>query len=154
MKKILLGLGSMAVIIAPIITVVSCDDGEETMIKTPTANPPTILPAVVTPGIKIADFSTPKGRKMKTEIEGTDLFDTLLKVSIIKTHFPDVLPQRYIFEGIKGGKKVILDELYTLQNDPVRKINGVVLQGTGSQFQEFSKVMEALQENEEFFSMS
>ena len=174
MKKILLGLGTMAVIIAPIVTVVSCDDEEETEAKTPTTNPPTTnppttnppttnpptttppitLPIVVTPGVKIADLSTPKGREMKTAIEATDLFDTLLKVGIIKTHFPDALPQRYIFEGTKGGKKVILDELYTYVNDPIRKINGVILQGTGPQFQEFSKVMDALQENDELFSMS
>ena len=154
MKKLLLGLGSIAAIAAPIAVVVSCSD--DVTPKTP------VSPQATPKGTIIADLTTKAGLKMKATMEGTKLFDALTKASITMPAFPATLPQDYTFEGMKNGKKVVLFEHYWLgESVHLRKIDGIELSQSKTdkvyddpRNLDFEIIMAALQENTEFFSIS
>ena len=151
MKKILLGLGTVAAVVVPVVAVVSCakdNEGENNL-----------EPKI--PGTIIANLHSAEGIKMKHAMEATSLFDTLTKAMIVMPSFPITLPQEYTFEGIKDGKKIVLFEYYSLgESIHLRKINEVELSQTKTSGVyddlrniDFGVIMDALQDNDEFFSM-
>ena len=151
MKKLLLGLGACMSVIAPIVAVVSCgkESTDNTNKETPTAG------TAEKTKVKVASLTSTKGIVMKGVMEATTFFDVLTKATITRVNFPAALPQKYTFEGTKGGVKVVLEEVYSFSSSFTRKVNAVALvEATDvTQWAEFSKVMNAMQDNDEFYSM-